>query len=144
MVPDRYSLGTLIGLPCFFIVTTIVLGVMVSGFRHAKSGGFYLVISATVVLAIMLPLCIIQWWPFDMSYHRYYRVDGEVTAVASRQISDGRSMSQRFVVVVDGRKLGVDDTRAALLKVGDEVHLLCKREYVYASVSGWACEWNGD
>ena len=80
-------------------------------------------------------------WPFDWDYLSWHRVDGKVEQVASRQVSDGKAMSQRFVLVIDGRPYGVDDTRAALVKAGESVTLACKKEYQYAAESGWACNW---
>lgn len=52
-------------------------------------------------------------------------------------------MSTRYVVVIEGQPYGVDDTRAALLKVGDSVSLLCTKEFVWGSNNnGYACNWN--
>jgi len=91
------------------------------------------------ILAAILFLGIL--FPYDLDYHRYVVVQGKVEQVASRQISDGKAMSQRYVVILNGRPYGVDDTRAALLKAGDDVTLSCIKDYQWAAESGWVCNW---
>lgn len=83
-------------------------------------------------------------WPLDMSYHHQYRVTGTITHIASRLKEHGSGMSQRYVFSIKGLPsgYGVDDTRAALKKVGDHVDLMCQKEYVYNSISGYSCNWH--
>jgi hypothetical protein len=85
----------------------------------------------------------IGYYPYDSEYHQWRSVSGEVQDVSSRLIGGNKTVSQRFVVKIDGHAFGVDDTRASLLKKGDTVSLRCKREWQYAAESGWACRWGG-
>lgn len=148
VTPDRYSLGIYLGLPAFIIIALLIVGVTALIFfsdiveSNGEAGltlgmGFFVLLVASAIFTA-------TWFPFDMSFHRWYRVDGPVTEIANRQIAqDGGGMSTRYVFRINGAPYGVDDTRAALVKVGDTVHLKCKKEYVWNSVSGWACNWNG-
>lgn len=85
------------------------------------------------------------WWPFNPEYHHWYKVTGTVSEVSSRQVASGKGMEQRFVLRLaeHAEPFAVDDTRAALVKKGNAVELACKRSWVYASHSGWACRWAG-
>lgn len=85
-------------------------------------------------------------YPFKYEYHHWVDKKGIVEQVSSRLISAGDKggSNQRFVVVVNGEPLGVDDTRASLIKVGDSVFLKCKKEYEFGTslaANGWACKW---
>lgn len=93
---------------------------------------------ATVLAGLLTAL---SMWPYDSEFHQWRTVSGEVEQVESRLIADGDGMSERYVVTIEGRPFGVDDTRAALLSEGDEVSLRCKREWQYAADSGWGCRW---
>lgn len=148
--PAAWSLGTLIGLPVTILLivgfVALALYLLLGDWRNrddfSNDDGFVFGWISAVCAAIVAVTFVFCWWPFDNTFHRYYKVDGEVEAIASRQISDGKAMSTRYVVRLGGEDYGVDDTRASLLKVGDEVHLMCKKEWVYNSESGWACNWS--
>jgi hypothetical protein len=101
-----------------------------------------MVVLATVFMVVTTVIAGFTMWPWAPSFHQWYRVHGTVQDTGSRQISDGKSMSTRFVFRINGQPFGVDDTRAALTKVGDVVDLMCKKEYVFRSQPGWACNWN--
>lgn len=149
-MPQRVgpTLGVWIGLPITILALLIGLVLIVgalycifNGYNEYDGaslslGGGVLIVLATAIIA---GIC---YWPWDGSFHSVYRVHGTVTQVASRQISDGKGMSTRYVFVIDGQPYGVDDTRAALTRVGDTVTLKCTKEYVYQSVPGWACNWD--
>jgi hypothetical protein len=46
------------------------------------------------------------------------------------------------VFKINGQQYGVDDTRAALVKVGDTVNLNCTKQFVFGSTNnGYACNW---
>lgn len=91
---------------------------------------------------LALPLIGMGLVGFNPDYMHYKPVTGTVQAVASRQISDGQSMSTRYVFQINGQAYGVDDTRAALTKPGDLVALNCMKEFVWGSTAnGWACNW---
>lgn len=96
------------------------------------------------LVALLVTVAIFLWamWPFNSEYHQWRAVNGTVEKISSRMVSSDSSMSQRYVVVIDGQAFGVDDTRASLLKKGDKVSLKCKRDFVFQSTSGWVCNWN--
>lgn len=142
--PDSWSLGTILGLPTIGLIVLICLACAVIGFiggRHDEDGIIFGV-GASCMAIVLLVSTVFVYWPFSSQFHRYYKVDGEVQAIGSRQIADGKAMSTRYVFRIGGEDYGVDDTRASLTKVGDMVHLKCKREWVYNSESGWACRWS--
>jgi hypothetical protein len=97
-------------------------------------------IGALIVAAFpIVGFSLVGW---NSEYMAYHSVSGSVQQIASRQIADGHGMSQRYVVTIDGQPYGIDDTRAALLKVGDHVSLDCTREFVWGSTNnGYACNW---
>lgn len=147
---SQWSTGMLIGLPIlvFLIVLFIFFSVFLFVMAHkgrvdgeefaARAMGTFCAVIALILVVSTLN----GFYPYDSSYHKWVEVSGTVQSVGSGNISDGNSMSTRFVVKIDGQDYGVDDTRAALLKPGDAVDLKCKKEYVYASEAGWACNWN--
>lgn len=143
----NWHIGYLIGVPILALTTLLLLGgavaLLVNHIRsndswddsHILAGAFAVFgLLAAVGLAFTL-------WPLDSTFHKYYRVTGDVEQISSRMIAANKAMQQRFVVVLDGKPFAIDDTRASLLKVGDEVALQCSREYQYAGESGWSCEW---
>lgn len=92
-------------------------------------------------LLITLIISAIVFWPYEAQYHQWRPITGQVQQISSRMIADGKAMSQRFGVVIDGQPYAVDDTRASLLKVGDRVSLMCIKEWQWASTPGDACRW---
>lgn len=143
----NWHIGYLIGVPILSLATLLLLGgavsLLVNHLRandrwndsHILAGGLALF---GVLTAVGLAFVV---WPLDSTFHKYYRVTGDVEQISSRMIAVDKAMSQRFVVVLDGQPFAIDDTRASLLKVGDPVALQCSREYQYAGDSGWSCEW---
>lgn len=85
-----------------------------------------------------------NWPPFDMQYHSYKPVSGTVQTVTSRFLADGKGSSQFYVVelVGDPTAYRCDDSRCSLLAPGKPVKLRCIREWQYASVSGWDCNYD--
>jgi hypothetical protein len=84
-------------------------------------------------------------WPLKYDYHHWVEKSGRVEKISNRLVSGGEGVvNQRFVVVLHGQPYGIDDTRAALLHVGDPVHLRCKKEHQFFqpyAADGWACRW---
>lgn len=135
----RWSIGTLVGLPIAAIIVIALLvlaGVALYGREKGIGGKF---------LALALGIALFTGWamyPWQARYHRWEPKTGTVESVNKRLISDGdKSMSERFVVRWRGAdgEYGCDDTRCALVRPGDRLTLLCKREWQYAGVDGWAC-----
>ncbi|WP_159540834.1 hypothetical protein [Aeromicrobium sp. 9AM] len=101
------------------------------------------IIASWASLGIAIVVTIIAAWgfyPYSAEYHQWRTVSGDVTDVNSRILSTGKSsINQRFVVEIDGQAYGCDDTRCASVKVGDVLTISCKREWQYAGVDGYGC-----
>jgi hypothetical protein len=145
---STFHLGYLIGIPILFVLAMVALTAFAftlvywrrnRGDSYSDWGlGAFLSGLASVAF---VGLTVGSLFPFDMSYHKYYRVTGTVEQINHRLIADGKSMSDRYVFVIGSKPYAVDDTRATLAKVGDAVTLWCSKEYQYQGDSGWACEW---
>lgn len=144
--------GTIAGLVTIGLVLLLCLGGAALGAlaiydREPAAGAGWIIGSLAVAL-----LCLGGWWwgmAFTTSsdYHAWNVKEGTVEKVSKRLVSNGdKGMSERFVVVMDGQPYGIDDTRASLVKVGDQVSLRCKKDYQWGvprEAHGWACRWNG-
>lgn len=98
-----------------------------------------------VAAVATLGIYVAATWPtFDMQYHSYKQVSGSVQAVSSRFLGDGKSTTQNFAVTIAGHDYRCDDTRCALVKVGDTLTLSCIREWQYAGTSGYDCNFVSD
>lgn len=117
---------------------------LVEGGMRWKTGGRAQVVGALVAAVFGAAALVWSWWPFDDEYHYWHKVTGTVDSVAKRQVSKGdRGMQERYVFLLRelAEPFAVDDTRAALKKPGEPVALNCKRDYQFASESGWLCRW---
>lgn len=102
-------------------------------------GGLSFLCSLPALIIPLIGFGLVGW---NSDYLAYHPVSGTVQQMASRQIADGKSMSTRYVAVINGQPYGIDDTRAALLKAGDHVDLNCTKEYQWGSTNnGYACNW---
>jgi hypothetical protein len=146
-----WTLGTLIWPPvCAAIVTALVVA-SAALWRHAPHVKWkddetpvrVASITCAVVALLFAAGTAFGMYPYNSEYHQWRTVHGRVQKVSSRLIGGDGSVSQRFVVQIDGQPFGVDDTRASLLVVGDTVTLKCVREWQYAASSGWGCNWGG-
>lgn len=152
MVSDTgpWSLGTLIAFPIGVLFTLLLVAAVVFAAykrnncdRFDKDGFTMLLAFSSIALLFAAVATAGLMFPYNSEFHQWRHVSGTVDKVSSRVISTGdSSISQRFVVVIDGRAFGVDDTRAALLEKGDHVDLACKKEWQYAADSGWGCRWS--
>lgn len=144
--------GTIGGLITLVVILAGCAAWAIIGIRVARTSQYSELpakahlIGATVVALITL----IAWWAsmaFTLSgdYHAWNVKQGTVERVAKRLVQNGdKGMSERYVVILDGRPYGVDDTRAALLEAGDPVRLKCKKDYEWGierEAHGWACRW---
>lgn len=144
-----WSLGTYIGLPFLAIAILLTLWSLVCLVRSVlgdhDAEGIILLSVPTVVGLMIVGFGVACYYPFKTDFHKWYPVTGTVAEAPERRIiSSGNSMSERIVIRLKESDMlfGVDDTRAASLKAGDTVSLKCKKEFVYQSAPGWACNWN--
>lgn len=130
-------------IPLFVLVILCAVGVVFLGDTLLEGLGFAVI---PVLLAATIGVIAgISYWPFNETYHKWYPVTGTVAEVNQRLISDGnKGMSQRYVIRFreSGELFGCDDTRCALATSGKYLALKCKKEYVFQSDSGWACNYN--
>jgi hypothetical protein len=155
----EWTLGVKLGLPVAAMLAVaclaaLVFGLVVVRHEHRKNygdtaPGWIVSGIATVGLLVTVVITLFCTWPLDAAYHQYRDVTGTVQQVSSRLLSAGDKggTNQKFVVVLrgdPGRPFGIDDTRAALLRRGDTVHLRCIRVYEYGSTNaGYDCKWGG-
>jgi len=97
------------------------------------------VFGTLAVLATLIIYPIAAWPPFDMKYHTYRLISGRVDAISSRFLGDGKSTTQNFVVEIAGQDYRCDDTRCALVTVGQTLTLNCIAEWEYAGTAGYDC-----
>lgn len=140
---DTPSVGLWLGVPLAGIVIVICAAFCI-GFLVSKpyDWGIGFTIAAVIGIVTLIGTGLAMW-PWKHDYHYYVPVSGKVERVSNRFISNGdKGVSQRFVVVLNGKPYGIDDTRASLLKEGDPVKLHCKKEFDWGSSdNGWACKW---
>lgn len=151
MVSDTgpWSLGTLIAFPIGVLcILLLIVAVVFAAYKRSNSSQYdrdafnMLLVFSSIALLLAAVATAGLMFPYNSEFHQWRHVSGTVDKVGSRVISTGESsISQRFVVVIDGQPFGVDDTRASLLKPGDHVDLACKKEWQYAADSGWGCRW---
>lgn len=146
IIADAVTAGFIVGILTLMVFALI--GLVVAGFLASvdvKSSWI------TTGLVLYLLLCggvwLIATWPLNYDYHHWVNKEGKVTRISNRLVSGGEGIvNQRFVVQVGATQYGIDDTRAATLKVGDHVRLRCKKEHQFQQPlesDGWACRWGG-
>ena len=144
---STWHIGYMVGVTLFgaaagatLLAAIIFATLWVRDERYVDDWPFFTGVSFVAFLVSVACLGI-TLFPFDTSYHKYYKVAGEVQDIEHRLIKAGEGMAERYVFVIDGKPYAVDDTRATLTKEGDNVSLWCSKEYQYMGDSGWACEW---
>lgn len=140
-----WTLGILIAMPLGVMFTLACLVGAYALHRHDRHSGEYIFLPFGIMLIVAALFCALGTafgsFPFNSEYHQWRPVSGTVQQVSSRLVGSGKTVNQRFVVLINGQPFGVDDTRASLLKPGDHVDLVCKKEWQYAAKSGWGCNW---
>ena len=143
-----WTLGTLIGFPLGVLLTIALFAIAALLATAARdpdaydTGSLWFGAFAVALVGLVAAaFTVYGMWPFNSEYHQWRTVTGTVERVDSRLINTGDGMAERYVVTIAGTPFAIDDTRAALVERGDDLTLACKREWVYQSVSGWACNW---
>lgn len=139
-----WTAGTLIGLPLLAVLLLAVAAFAALAFY--EEGPLW---GVTVLLGGWLffgTFGAIGFYPFQKAYHYWTPVTGTVAEVDKRLVRDGGGMSEKVVIRFedDPQQYGIEDTRAALLRKGDEASLLCKKAHQWGpSVDGFDCRWGG-
>lgn len=146
IIADVVSGGWVFGIAIALVIGAICIGVAALAWSQEETGIFW---GAVVCGLLTLVVFLIASWPLKYDYHHWVDKRGKVTKIGSRFISagDNGGTNQRFVFVLNGQAYGVDDTRASLARVGDAVHIRCKKEHQFFqnySDDGWACRWMND
>lgn len=135
-----YIIGTavaiLLGLVCISILlASLLFGLDDDGpFWPGVAGGIAgLLIVATVWVIATFP-------PFETKYHSYRTVSGVVEAIQPRLLADGNGgTTQNYPVTIGGQDYRCDDSRCALVHVGDTLTLQCIGEFELHGASGYDC-----
>lgn len=143
MISLGYLIGTIIAA---IIFTGVLAGSALIG-RALRRDNEYVMARAMNGLGIGLAVATAGIWtwgafpPFDMDYHTYRPVTGIVESVDKRLLADGDGMSEKYVVALAGdpQQYGCEDTRCALIRVGEPVELSCQKMWVYAGTDGYDC-----
>jgi hypothetical protein len=157
------SIGLLVGVPAAVVafaacVTAIVLGIRAKrGFvasGKAKKGTYgyqdtyllslFLRVGGIGAAVVTVAAALWSFYPWSTEYHMWRTIHGSISQISNRFIasgSDGGGSTQRFVVIFNGDtgQYSCDDTRCALLKVGDDLTISCKRAWQYSGTPGYDC-----
>jgi hypothetical protein len=107
-----------------------IMGAVIGGIFFLMVGGFY--------FGAVLP-------PYDTSYYQTYRITGELESLESAFNGEEGTMSQVFVAEVDGIETFIrsDDQRFRTLEPGDQVNLVCSKEFRYFQQYWYECSFGG-
>lgn len=142
------SLGVLIGLPVAGLFILLSLGAIalgVFGIQRGEPDRLPLIAGGVGALLVTLAVTAFTMYPFSAEYHQWRQHTGTVSVISSRLLSagDGKSTEQKFVVRFAGsaQEYGVNDTRAAAVKVGDQLTITCKRAWQFSGTDGYDCNY---
>ena len=147
-----------------FITGIILTVLLVFGFALAASicnawyqhetskGGYYndagfakgCELACTAGILLTLLLAALFFYPYHMEYHEIRNVQGTVTQVSNRFLAgDNGGTNQKFVVTINGKQYGCNDTRCSLVHVGSWLQLGCQRVWEFGSKDGYDCVFRG-
>jgi hypothetical protein len=90
----------------------------------------------------ILSLAVILFPYVSMDYNLYKPYSGTVKSVGTRFLGDGKSTTENFAIQFENGDIRrVDDTRASILKKGDQVTILCEPQFQWNGTSGYVCVW---
>jgi hypothetical protein len=83
--------------------------------------------------------------PYDASFYQTYRITGEVTSIEAAFNGEEGTMSQVFVAEVEGVDLFIrsDDQRFRTVDTGDDVNLVCTKQFRYFQQPWYDCSFGG-
>lgn len=83
--------------------------------------------------------------PYDASFYQTYRITGEINQLERAFDGGSGTMSQTFVLEVDGVDLLISssDQRLRTYSVGDSINLVCAKEFEYFATPWYKCSVGG-
>lgn len=141
--PWIWIVAILIGLLLLATIAGIIWGVwegdsLGGGWLLTGVCGFFLLGLSGAYFGAMLP-------PYDTSYYQTYRVTGEISTLERAFSGDEGTMSQTFVLEVEGVDLLISssDQRLRTYEVGDDVNLVCTKQFEYFVTPWYSCSVGG-
>jgi hypothetical protein len=144
------TIGVLFGLPLAAIVIAVILVLAAVFNRHWREvfgleSKWPARLFATALVFLALCVAAVSMWPWKRDYHQWTPISGQVETATKRLLgsNSGGAMSEVFAIKFRGNSTmyRCDDTRCATAQPGKWLRLLCKKEWEYAAVDGWACRY---
>lgn len=141
-ISTAYIIGMSIGGVLTFLCLVFTAIMIYKWIRRGDDDYLFFVIFGLISFLLTIGITVaITWPPFDMKYHTYVSKGGTITAIAGRQLSDGKASSVNYAVQFGSNETyRCDDTRCALLVKGDKLYLNCIRDWEFNGVDGWVCK----
>ena len=141
--PWVWIVGILVGIGLVVTVLSLVMGIREWGnfsgwWLSFCFVGILTLIGAAFYFGGLLP-------PYDSSFYHTYRITGEVTNVESAFSGSEGMMSQVFVAQVEGidEFIKSDDQRFRTVEAGDDVNLVCTKQFRYFQEPWYDCNFGG-
>lgn len=83
--------------------------------------------------------------PYDASYYQTYQISGELTDIRQPLNEGSGTTGSMFVLAVEGidYSIGTTDPRLRTYEVGDEVNLVCTKQFEYFVTPWYSCSVGG-
>ena len=141
--PWVWIVGILVGAGLAVTILSLIMGIRSWDYPSDWwisfwSVGLFTLIGAAFYFGGLLP-------PYDSSYYHTYRITGEVTNVESAFDGDEGTMSRVFVAEVEGidEFIKSDDQRFRTVEAGDNVNLVCTKQFRYFQEPWYDCNFGG-
>lgn len=154
MIHAQLSTGFIVGTIVAVLLLLILVGLRIfagwyfsdewkkTAYKGDVKAARWLKILNNALVGVVIASSAAAYFPWTAQYHVYKPVSGKIQAIGSRIISDGgKSVNQRFGVQIGNQLYGCDDTRCAELQAGEDVTLMCIRQWQWNANSGWVCNW---
>lgn len=145
LLADSWSLGVLILVPVTLVCLLIGFAFVIWGAitdDYDSGLGFF---GGLLIIVVTVAAAGFGFYPYHTQYHKWHTSTNTVKSISSRFLGSDSGTTQRFVVGFgNGELRSCDDTRCALVKVGDKLTLSCKRAWQFSGTDGWDCNYVKD